>query len=213
MPTTTLPIDVISDIVCPWCFIGTRRLEQALAPLAPKVTPKITYRPFLLDPSTPTEGTDLRARLRNKYGVDPTTMFARVESAARESGIPLDFAKVTRTVSTIAAHTLLRHAIAKQTQPALAHALFSAYFLEGLDVGEIATLARIASAHGFSVEEATALLRDDAELARTREEARGAAESGIQGVPFFVLDGRLAISGAQPVETFRAAIDEAIAGA
>jgi len=210
---TTLSIDVISDIICPWCFIGTRRLEQALAPLAPKVSAKITYRPFLLDPSTPTEGTDLRARLRNKYGVDPSTMFARVESAARASGIPLDFTKVTRTVSTIAAHTLLRHAIAKETQPALADALFSAYFLEGLDVGEIATLARIASAHGFSVDEATALLRDDAELARTREEAAGAAESGIQGVPFFVLDGRLAISGAQPVETFRAAVDEVVGGA
>ena len=82
-----LPIDVVSDIVCPWCFIGARRLEQALAPLAPEVSAKITYRPFLLDPSTPTEGTDLRERLRTKYRVDPSTMFARVESAARASGI------------------------------------------------------------------------------------------------------------------------------
>ncbi len=139
-------------------------------------------------------------------------MFARVESAARASGIPLDFTKVTRTVSTIAAHTLLRHAIAKETQPALALALFSAYFLEGLDIGEIDTLARLASAHGFTVDEATGLLRDDTELARTREEAAAAAESGVQGVPFFVLDGRLALSGAQPVETFRAAIDKVLSG-
>lgn len=170
----------------------------------------MTYRPFLLDPSTPKEGADLRERLRAKYGADPEKMFASVEAAARSSGIPLDFSKVRRTPSTIAAHTLLRHAIDKGTQAALARALFEGYFLEGRDIGDADVLAGIAGAHGFEADEAIRLVRDEGELARTREEAGEAAASGVRGVPFFVLGGRLAVSGAQSVEVLRGAIGRAI---
>lgn len=203
-----IQVDVVSDIICPWCFIGTRRLGQALASL-PEVEANVVYRPFLLDPSIPAEGTDLRERLRKKYGADPETMFGRVEAAARETGIPLDFKKVTRTVSTIAGHTLLRHALDKGTQRALADALFDAYFLQGRDIGQADTLAELATGHGFTVDEALALLRDEAELAATRAEASEAARSGVQGVPFFVFGGRLAVSGAQPVAVLRSAIERA----
>jgi predicted DsbA family dithiol-disulfide isomerase len=203
-----IQVDVVSDIICPWCFIGARRLGQALASL-PEVEANVVYRPFLLDPTIPAEGTDLRERLRKKYNADPDTMFGRVEAAARETGIPLDFKKVTRTVSTIAGHTLLRHALDKGTQRALADALFDAYFLQGRDIGQAETLAELATAHGFTVDEVLALLRDDAELAATRSEAAEAARSGVQGVPFFVFGGRLAVSGAQPVSVLRGAIERA----
>ena len=205
-----LDIDIVSDVICPWCFIGSRRLEQALAPPPEGIEVGVTYRPFLLDPSTPKEGADLRERLRAKYGADPEKMFASVEAAARASGIPLDFSKVRRTPSTIAAHSLLRHAIDKGTQAALARALFEGYFLEGRDIGDADVLAGIAGAHGFEADEAIRLVRDEGELARTREEAGEAAASGVRGVPFFVLGGRLAVSGAQSVEVLRGAIGRAI---
>lgn len=206
-----LAIDIVSDVICPWCFIGSRRLEQALEPAPDGVAVDVTYRPFLLDPSTPKEGADLRDRLRAKYGVDPDKMFASVEAAARSSGIPLDFSKVRRTPSTIAAHTLLRHAISKGTQAALARALFEGYFLEGRDIGDADVLAAIAGGHGFEADEAIRLVRDEAELGKTVEEAGEAAASGVRGVPFFVLGGRLAVSGAQSADVLRGAIAKAIA--
>jgi len=204
-----LDIDIVSDVICPWCFIGSRRLEQALEGVAVG----LTFRPFLLDPSIPKEGADLRDRLRAKYGVDPDKMFGNVEAAARNSGIPLDFSKVRRTPSTIAAHTLLRHAIDKGTQPALARALFEGYFLEGRDLGDADVLAAIAGAHGFEADEAIRLVRDEQELATTLAEAREAAASGVRGVPFFVFGGRLAVSGAQSADVLRGAIAKAIAEA
>lgn len=204
-----LAVDIFSDVVCPWCLIGVTRLDEALGSF-PGLEARVVYHPFLLDPTTPPEGQDLRERLRAKYRADPERMFERVEQEARASGIPLDFSRVTRSVNTLRAQTLLRHAEGKGTQRALAKALFAAYFLEGKDVGDPDVLAAVASPHGFGVDEALGLVADDAELARTREEAAAAAQEGIGGVPFFVFDGRLAFSGAQPVETFRKVIARAL---
>jgi predicted DsbA family dithiol-disulfide isomerase len=206
-----LSIEVVSDMVCPWCLIGTRRLELALA-AAGVADADLAFRPFLLDPSTPPEGEDLRGRLRRKYG-DPEAMFARVEQAAKQSGIALDFGKVRRAVSTVGAHTLARHARAKGTQVAFVKALFGAYFLEGQDVSDRALLASLSTQHGFDEAEAARLLNDPAELEQTRREAAEAARAGVSGVPFTVVGGRYAVSGAQPVEVFRQAIERAQAEA
>ncbi len=204
-----LPIDVVSDVVCPWCFIGHRRLQQTLGALP--IEARVTFRPFLLDPTTPPEGEDLRERLRRKYGGDPDKMFARVEQAARSSGIELDFSRIRRSCSTVDAHTLLRHAIGRGTQSALADALFTAYFQEGRDIGARDVLRALASQHGFTAEEVDALLSDPSERAETRAEAEGMSAQGISGVPFFVFDERLAVSGAQPPEVLRGAIEQALA--
>ena len=207
MPSN-LTVDVVSVVVCPWCLIGTRRLQQVLAE-RPDVTATVSFHPFLLDPTTPEAGGDLREHLAKKYGMDPEKMFGRVEAVAKETGVPLDFAKVRRFASTVRAHTLLRHADAKGTQVALVNAFFDAYFLEGKDIGQSAVLAQIASGHGFTVDEATALLASDAELRATREEAAAAAAQGITGVPFFVFGGKFAFSGAQPKEVFVQALEKA----
>jgi predicted DsbA family dithiol-disulfide isomerase len=205
----SLTIDVVSDVICPWCFIGSRRLDLALAEL-PDIHADVAYRPYLLDPSTPPEGVDLRARLRAKYGGDPESMFAQVESAARATGIPLDFARVTRWPSTVGAHTLLRWAGPRGTQRALVGALFDAYFLRGLDIGDPEVIATIASEHAFGADEASALARDEAERERTREEAAEAVAGGVRGVPFFVFAGRFAVGGAQPSAVLRTAIERAL---
>ncbi|MGZ5966864.1 MAG: DsbA family oxidoreductase [Polyangiales bacterium] len=205
-----LRIDVVSDVICPWCLIGEKRLRDALAK-RPDIDAKIVFHPFLLDPGTPAEGADLRERLRAKYRVDPEKMFARVEQAARESGIPLDFAKVRRTPNTLPAHVLIGHAEERGTQLALVRAIFEAYFLQGKDVGDPDVLAEIASHHGFEVDEARGLATNESERERVRAEAQASAEEGVQGVPFFVLDQRLAFSGAQPIQIFLRAFDQALA--
>ena len=206
----TLTIDVVADVVCPWCFIGKRRLDAALAGL-PDVAATVRHVPFLLDPSTPEGGVDLRERLRAKYRADPEGMFPRVEAEARASGIPLDFARVRRTFPTLAAHTLLRHAAARGTQPALLEALYAGYFLEGSDLGDVAVLAALAGGHGFTPEEVARIVADEDERAVTRAEASAVAAQGVTGVPFFLFDDRIAASGAQPVTTIRGAIERCLA--
>jgi predicted DsbA family dithiol-disulfide isomerase len=193
-----LAIEIVSDVVCPWCFIGEHRLAQALARTG--IDADVRFSPFLLDPSMPPEGADLRERLRAKYRLDPEVMFDRVERAAAESGLCLDFDRVERSANTVPAHTLLRHARARGTQVALARALFEAYFVEGRDIGAEPVLAEIAGRHGFAPEEVSALLADPTELDRTRAEAAAQGRRGITGVPFFVFRERYAVSGAQPVD-------------
>lgn len=204
-----LRITIFSDVICPWCFIGTRRLLAALT--ESQVRADIEYRAFLLDPAVPPEGVDLRDRLRHKYGVDPETMFTRIEAAAQASGIPLDFSRVRRTPDTVPAHTLLRHARDRGTQAELADSLFAAYFLEGVDIGNPEALAERAATHGFEWEEALKLVTDPTEVKATRDEARDSARLGISGVPLFVFAQQFAVSGAQSPAVFRDAIAQAVA--
>lgn len=208
--TREIAIDVVSDVVCPWCLIGVERLDQALVAL-PDVAATIRFHPFLLDPTTPEEGEDLRARLERKYRIPASAMFARVEAAARESGIPLNFTKVTRSVSTVRAHTLIRLASDLATQGALKRALLRGYFLEGLDVGRPDVLVALGARHGLAPERIRTALGDPQELEVTRRLAAQPAEQGVTGVPFFVFDERLAVSGAQPVETLTKVIEKALA--
>lgn len=200
-----LEIDIVSDVICPWCLIGTKRLDDALA-TRPGLDAKLAFRPFQLDPTTPASGVDLRESLRRKYG-DPEPMFRRVEAAARESGIALDFAKVHRSPNTLAAHVLIDRAAARGTQHDVVKALFAAHFLEGRDVGDPDVLASIGAAHGFSADEARALVTDDAERARVRSEAQELSQQGVSGVPFFIFAGKYAVSGAQPVAVFQQVLD------
>jgi predicted DsbA family dithiol-disulfide isomerase len=205
---SALTIDFVSDIVCPWCFIGFTRLEQALAREGDEA--ELTLRPFQLDPSIPATGVDLREYLAKKLGgANPDTMFARVEAAAKESGIALDFSKIRRAPNTLAAHALIGAAKPKGTQRAMAKAFFSAYFLEGRDLTDDAVLTDIGVANGLSVDEVTNVLGDSKVLDDVRAEARELSAQGISGVPFTVFDGKLAVSGAQPVAVFREAIARA----
>jgi predicted DsbA family dithiol-disulfide isomerase len=206
-----LQIEVFSDVTCPWCFIGTRRLADALATVDGGADAVVTHRPFLLNPDVPAEGIDLAAHLGAKYGRDPGEMFAVVRTAAERSGLDLDPLRQPRTYPTIAAHTLLRHAEARGTAPALLDALFGAYFQDVRNVADPDVLAEVGGTHGFAPDEVRHLITDVAELARTREEAGRAARLGIRGVPHFVFSETLEFSGAQAPEVFQAALKQAAA--
>jgi predicted DsbA family dithiol-disulfide isomerase len=212
MSIASLPrIDFVSDVICPWCFIGLVRLEQMLeqARASDHAPPTIAFHPFQLDPSTPPEGADLRERLAKKYGVDPEMMFERVEAAAKESGIPLDFAKIRRTPNTLKAHALIGAAKGFGKEHAIARALFEAYFLEGRDIGESSVLVDIAEKHGVDKGAAVAVLESPEAIEAVQRETRELASQGIRGVPFVIFDGKVAVSGAQPVSVFREALDRA----
>jgi predicted DsbA family dithiol-disulfide isomerase len=202
-----LTVDIFSDIVCPWCFIGTRRLERVIAERG-LTDAEITYRTFLLDPTTPDEGRNVPEMIRTKYGRDPAPMFARVEAEARSSGIPLDLAKQPMSYSTVRAHTLLRHAIELGTQRALADAMFHAYFLDAKNIADLDVLVALATAHGFAADRARALITDEQELAITRREQEVPRELGIRGAPFFIFNRAIAVSGAQPEKVFGQVLDE-----
>jgi predicted DsbA family dithiol-disulfide isomerase len=206
-----ISIDLFSDFVCPWCLIGSTRLEQALAAMSDEVAAEVTYHPFFLDPNVPPEGLSIPDMLRKKYGADPKQLWARVESAAKDSGIALDLSLQPLMYQTAAAHTLMRHAEPKGTQRAFASALFRAYFLDAKNISDPSVLADVAEQHGFTRDEALDLSSAKAELELTREAAISAAQGGIRGVPFFVFDGRLAVSGAQSVSVLQSAIRQALA--
>ena len=207
---TTLAIDLFSDVICPWCFIGATRLEQALSGMGGEVQAELCYHPFFLDPSVPKSGASVPDMLRKKYGVEPKQAWARPEAMARESGLDLDLSLQPNMYPTAAAHTLLRHAHAKGTQAALAMALFHGYFTDARNIADEEVLSAIAEPHGFTQAEALELTTSPTELELTREEAAAAAQGGVRGVPFFLFAGRLAVSGAQSVQVLQGAIRQAL---
>jgi predicted DsbA family dithiol-disulfide isomerase len=199
-----MKIEIYSDVVCPWCFIGTERLDRVISSLEKPV--EIVRRPFLLMPDTPPEGRDLHLYLKSKYRVEPERMFVHVREQAQETGLALDPAKQRFIYPTLRAHTLLRHAAEKGTQRALERALFVAYFIDAENISDPQFLGDLAAKHGFTVEEAQKLILDDREIEKTRREAEAPRSHGINGVPFFIFDEKWAISGAQPESVFREAL-------
>lgn len=205
-----LKVDLFTDIICPWCLVGAVRLDKALAELPAETSVEVVNHPFYLDPSIPPEGVSVADRLRAKYGRDPQEMWARVESEAKASGIDLDLSRQPRSYPTAKGHTLVRLAAPKGTQHALANAITEAHFLEYRQINDDEVLADIATRFGYGREEALQVLRDPDELGTTHDLATTAAQQGIQGVPFFVFNGRLAMSGCQPEATFRRALQAAL---
>jgi predicted DsbA family dithiol-disulfide isomerase len=206
-----LKVDLFTDTVCPWCLVGAERLDKALAELPDDVAVEVENHPFYLDPNTPAEGVVVADMLREKYGRDPKEMWARVEGEAKASGIDLDLSRQPRSYPTQKGHTLVRLAKVKGTQHALANAIAWAYFMDHRQINDDDVLADIAVGHGYSRDEALLVMRDPDELGTTHDLAVAAAQQGIQGVPFFVFNGRLAMSGCQPEATFRRALQAALA--
>ena len=205
-----IEIDVYSDFVCPWCFIGSRRLQGALESFGHSdvVT---RHHPYLLYPNVPVDGIDLRASLAQRYRVNPERMFEPVEAAGRQAGIPLELSRVTRVYSTVDAHTLVRHAERKGTGRAFAEEIFTAYFLEGRNIADRSVLVDLAIRNGFTTLEADGLLENTGERRLTQDEAERATKSGVRGVPLYVINGRETVSGAQVPSVFRGAIERALA--
>jgi len=208
-----MKIEVISDVICPWCFLGKRRLDKALT-LVPEVTPAVTFRPFFLDPSIPPQGLSRAEYMKSKFGDrDLKALHQPLVDAGARDGVPYHFDKITRTPNTLNAHRLIRWALQAGKQPQVVEALFCAYWRDGKDVGAIDVLAEIASTCGMDGQEVLRLLSVPTDAKEVMEEVQKAYELGVQGVPTFIIDQRYGISGAQEAEALADAIRQVAAKA
>lgn len=207
-----MQIEIWSDVICPWCYIGKRRFEMALAKFEHRESVQVTWRSFELDPNAPRRhpGT-LEELLARKYSASPqeaAAMNERVTTIAKEVGLEYLLADA-HPGNTFDAHRLLHFAAARQSGDLATERIMHAYFCEGLAVGDRTALARLAPEFGIAENEALAMLESDAYSGDVRADEARAAELRITGVPFFVLNGRTGIAGAQAVEVFVGELQQA----
>ncbi|NNU80731.1 DsbA family oxidoreductase [Halovulum dunhuangense] len=207
--TTTL--DIISDPICPWCHIGKARLDRALE-ARPGHPFLIRWRPFQLNPDMPPEGADRRTYLETKFGGPERAaqVYARINDVATESGLDLDFERISRTPNTLDAHRLLRWAGVEGRQSLVANQLFHRYFVNGEDIGAHSVLVDVASSTGLDPDMVARLLAGDADKAEVLAEDQAARDMGVTGVPTFIIGGRYVVTGAQESATWLKIIDELI---
>lgn len=207
-------IDVISDVVCPWCFIGKRNLERALETWRekhPDETPVVRWHPFQLNPQLPDSGVPRKQYLENKFGGAERAkeIYARVSAAGKRAGIDFAFEGIHVQPNTVDAHRLMHYAGEHGTQDEMAEVIFRRYFVEGADLSDKETLADIAQQAGIDRSEAAAYLATDADRELIAEQDRRARAIGVEGVPFFIFNQRLSLSGAQPPEVIVEAMEKA----
>jgi predicted DsbA family dithiol-disulfide isomerase len=209
-----MQIDIVSDTVCPWCFIGKRRIGRAMA-MRPNVKFDVFWRPYRLDPTIPREGVDRRAYLKAKFGDSPrsSAMGDAIRSEGAGEGIEFAFDKIAKTPNTLDSHRLVRWAAGAGVQDDMVERLFQAYFIDGRDVGHPAVLSAIATEAGMDGDLVATLLAGDADLAEVEREAGLASEMGITGVPTFIFDSKFMISGAREAELLVRVIDKALEAA
>ncbi len=196
-------IDIFSDTVCPWCFIGKRRLERALAE-RPELRPTIRWRAFQLNPQMPHEGMDRQRYLALKFGgaARASELYDTIHKVGESEGIAFRFDAIARTPNTVMSHRLLRFAEGHGCDGPLSEALFKAYFLDGQDIGDVAVLTAVAAEAGIDGEKARAFLESEELEQEILAEDQFARRLGIAGVPCFIVDGKYALSGAQEPEAF-----------
>lgn len=203
-----LQVDVVSDVICPWCFVGKRRLEKAIAELGLDYLVRVTWRPFELNPDMPVEGIARREYRTRKFGSWERSqeLDRQVALAGLGEGIRFAHDLMERTPNTFAAHRLLWLAERQGLQGAVAEKLFRGYFEDGLDIGLPETLHRIGADTGLSALDLDGVLNGAVGAAEVRAEEEAFRQAGISGVPYFIINGRLAVSGAQPPEIMLGAL-------
>ena len=202
-------LDVLSDPICPWCYIGKTHLDKALEAEGdhPFV---IEWHPFQLNPDMPEDGMDRREYLERKFGgkENAVKVYGQIADHAEQAGIEIDFAAIKRTPNTVNAHRLIHWAGIEGKQNDVVDALFSAYFKEGRDIGDIETLADIADGIGMDAAVVTRLLKSDEDLSTIKDRDTHSREMGVNSVPTFIVGSRHAVPGAQPPELWQKVIKE-----
>jgi predicted DsbA family dithiol-disulfide isomerase len=214
--TGIVKVEIWSDVVCPWCYIGKRRFERGLSGFAHRDEVEVVWRSFELDPQAPRDSDENQVdRLARKYGMTREAALAaqeRVTGLAEQEGLAyrLDIARPSNTFD---AHRLLHLSAERGVQGPVAERLMAAYFTEGRPIGDPETLVAVAAEAGLDEQAAREALAGDAHAEEVAADEREAAQLGISGVPFFVLDRRYGISGAQPAEVILGALEQAWADA
>jgi predicted DsbA family dithiol-disulfide isomerase len=214
-----LNIDIISDVVCPWCYIGKRQIEAALALYAQQHPganqPRVTWRPFQLNPQLPAEGMSRQDYVVQKFGAARSKdIYARVAAVGAEYGIAFAFDRIARQPNTVAVHSLiaLAGALGQQTdglQDKVKEAFLHAYFLDGIDLTKTENLVAIATAAGLDRAKVDQCLADPRSREAVQQEDQRTRAISVEGVPFFIFNGKLAVSGAQGPDALLAAMHQA----
>lgn len=204
-----ITLDVISDPICPWCYIGKTQLDRVLAD-RPDHPFDVFWRPYQLNPDMPKAGMDRRAYLEAKFGGKEGALraYAPVVEAAEAAGLEIDFAAIRRTPNTLDAHRLIRWARIEEAQGAVVDELFRRNFQDGEDISDPEVLAAAAGAAGMDADLVRTLLASDADLQEVRDEDAQAREIGVTGVPTFIVAEQYALQGAQPPEVWAKVIEE-----
>jgi predicted DsbA family dithiol-disulfide isomerase len=204
-----LTIDIVSDVVCPWCYLGEKRLETVLADEPRPVA--VRWRPYQLDPTIPEGGLDRAEYMAKKFGKSGRLQAAHdnLVRLGAEVGLPFAFDKIKRAPNTLDAHRVIRWASSAGVQGKVVDRLFKAYFVEGRDIGDRGVLIDIAGECGLDPKLVEELLAEGADVDVVREEIAQAQAIGVSGVPFFIFAGRLGVPGAQDPSVLRQAIAQA----
>ncbi|MHA1114136.1 MAG: DsbA family oxidoreductase [Alphaproteobacteria bacterium] len=202
-------IDIVSDVVCPWCYVGKRRLERALV-TRPPVELEIGWRPFALNPDIPAEGVDRIAYTSAKFGgpEKAAQLYAQIAEVGVGENLYFAFDRIERMPNTLQAHRLIRLAGAKGVQDTVVEGLFAAYFLGGRDIGQTDELVEVAEAAGLDGAETRQWIDGGTETDQVVEEIQVAQKMGISGVPCFIFERKYAVTGAQAPEAFFQVFDK-----
>ena len=212
---TRVRIDVFSDTICPWCWIGKRRLERTLE-ARPDLDAEMVWHAFQLNPTMPAEGMGRKAYLEAKFGGahNAREVYGRVIAEGAREALPFDFGVIPRTPNTLESHRLVRWSAGQPLgQTPMVEALFDAYFAKGRDVGDVEVLAKVAAEAGYDESGARELLAGDEGRADVTREDMRARNAGITGVPCFILDGKVAVPGAVEPDVFLRVFEEHRIGA
>jgi predicted DsbA family dithiol-disulfide isomerase len=205
-----LHADILSDVICPWCYIGKRRLEEAVAALDAPVT--VRWLPFQLNPTMPKEGISRKEYPTKKFGSWERSqeLDARILAVGHSEGIQFTFDRIERTPNTLDAHRLIWLAEKQGVQDAVVEALFRAYFTEGRDISNRPTLLDVVAEAGLDRGKAEAMLNSDDGLEAIQDAGILARQLGVEGVPFFIINATFPLSGAQQPEAFLEAFEQAL---
>jgi len=200
-------IDVVSDIVCPWCYIGKRRLEKAIEDTQSfknlQVNEvEIIYRAFQLDPSVPSTGIDFKMYMQNRFGNNFVEKFHPVEQVAQVEGLDFDFSKLPKAINTFVLHRILTIALKDGIQSVVKESLMKAYFVNSQDLTQENILIELLEKCGWSAEKTLSIIHSEIATDEVKAEMNYYRQLGVTGVPFFIFNQKYAVSGAQPVEVF-----------
>lgn len=208
---STIYVDIVSDIICPWCWLGAVYFQKAAAQFNGNV--ELTWRPYMLDPNVPPEGVPYKAYMKTKFGDTPDNrwqaMREHLETAGPEAGIEFKFKNITLRPNTLNAHRVMKWAQGQEQGSAMAMALFKAAFTDTENIGDPAILSALAGKIGLDADLVTELLASDKDRLNVQNEIRHFRSLGVSGVPTFIYNGQFAIQGAQPIETHLKAMTQA----
>ena len=205
-------LEVISDVICPWCYIGKHRLGKAMEIMGDVYPIEVIWRPFELNPALPPQGVNRAEYLAQKFGSaqQALSIYSRIESEARSEGLPIDFGSITTTPNTRLAHKLIHYSGQHGKQNDVIDFLFSSYFCAGKDIGKLDVLLEIATVCGLSSEGTQTALGSELANQTIKQQENTALEMGVSGVPGFVYNGHLLFCGAQSPETIALSLERAI---